>query len=923
MFVSYFQATGGGAALCLCEGLHAVAAAAGASLDLWFDLNADPCADKLNDVKDADVFLLIMSPGVLTFPAVQHEVASALAVHKRFVVVAVDGASTPDILAEGRAFTEERPAAVPGEVLSRLMQPDFDQLEHTLRVSAPFHADPVRFAAITLPSVAAALGVPTPPLLPRVPVAPLRMRYPPPDGGAGADVLIVAAPEGRTQALFLALGLRSVVAARSLAIAVLLPNNSPGVDVQNCDTSTQQAPDVDRAVNAAQGIIFILTAEWWADAHMNKAVTAALLRKAAHPAFGLEAVWEINSTFGGVFPFSSLQTATPLELQDLYAKVSARQFLRELTNRETLLKELAQTCGALLVAGSTGKDYQVAALPPRYDPGIVASLHAALLEALATKEPESTESKKGTRPRSDSAAVSPVMSLLTSWASATASSAARKCDSSSAFLLHRAIAHSVPSEVIKALILARPNIAQERNQWGELPLHTAFLYHAPRDVITVLLQAYPEAARFKNSVDSFPLHDACVDGFPGDVLTALVSAYPAALKTLEKNFDSFPDDVISALSGAFAGVVSEFKKNGGGDALLNGLCGRSASTGVVSSVLIALSASPSQTCYSLPTFLLMHGETYVAAFEALLDAHAANVPDIALRPDATGRTALGVAGPLCKAALKRRLYLFGRYEVTEQVHTSATSRVFFALDHDADGSTVVPRIVLKFMWLRDQFNAEVDVRKAAAAAAAFFLPVLAFYDGTADATLSAFLKARGLSTHPFLLVLPAGDRSLEAAAVGEAANPDWPTEAARACLEIAEALQALHATGCIHGDVKPRNVIRLGAHYRLIDFDAAVPLGEVRPAKLSTAYAPPEAFVRSPAPLATTAVDAWGLGATLYRMLSSTTLVHATDADDVASMAERSVISTWADATKVAKLSSIADMRARNLLGQVRFLEYH
>ncbi len=41
----------------------------------------------------------------------------------------------------------------------------------------------------------------------------------------------------------------------------------------------------------------------------------------------------------------------------------------------------------------------------------------------------------------------------------------------------------------------------------------------------------------------------------------------------------------------------------------------------------------------------------------------------------------------------------------------------------------------------------------------------------------------------------------------------------------------------MHGDVKPRNIIRVGAHFKLIDFDAAVALDKPHSGKLSTAYA--------------------------------------------------------------------------------------
>ena len=177
--------------------------------------------------------------------------------------------------------------------------------------------------------------------------------------------------------------------------------------------------------------------------------------------------------------------------------------------------------------------------------------------------------------------------------------------------------------------------------------------------------------------------------------------------------------------------------------------------------------------------------------------------------------------------------------------------------------------------------------------------------------------------------MPAGDRSLEDVVVHESAAPEWRAEAARVCAEIAGALATLHGAGLMHGDVKPRNVLRVGVRYRLIDFDAAAPIGSLRSSsgKLSTAYAPPEAFTTSGGPqgtvsravgtVATAAVDAWGLGATLFRLLQCATLVHATDADDARGDPELLSVARWSEGARGAALSAVGDVRARNLLSQL------
>jgi hypothetical protein len=139
-------------------------------------------------------------------------------------------------------------------------------------------------------------------------------------------------------------------------------------------------------------------------------------------------------------------------------------------------------------------------------------------------------------------------------------------------------------------------------------------------------------------------------------------------------------------------------------------------------------------------------------------------------------------------------------------------------------------------------------------------------------------------------------------------------------------------------------VLRVGARYRLIDFDAAASTGEPVGAKLSTAYAPPEAFTvalpsgssgggsggggsgggggggaAAPAAgrLAAPAADAWGLGATLFRLLQGATLVHATDADDAVDEAALRALAGWGDGARSAALAGVRDPRARNLLAQL------
>jgi transcriptional regulator with GAF, ATPase, and Fis domain len=112
-------------------------------------------------------------------------------------------------------------------------------------------------------------------------------------------------------------------------------------------------------------------------------------------------------------------------------------------------------------------------------------------------------------------------------------------------------------------------------------------------------------------------------------------------------------------------------------------------------------------------------------------------------------------------------------------------------------------------------------------------------------------------------------------ALGQGATEDLAFVAA----EIANGLEALHAVGIQHGDLKPSNVIVVCAPHdevssqrakpvsvRIVDFGLATRLGRPGRPHLGTAgYAAPE-VVNGAAP--STASDLYGFGATLYHLLA-------------------------------------------------------
>ena len=93
-------------------------------------------------------------------------------------------------------------------------------------------------------------------------------------------------------------------------------------------------------------------------------------------------------------------------------------------------------------------------------------------------------------------------------------------------------------------------------------------------------------------------------------------------------------------------------------------------------------------------------------------------------------------------------------------------------------------------------------------------------------------------------------------------------------------LRPLHASGRIHGDIKPLNIMRdFRGRWVLIDLDASARIGvEAAGVKLSEAYCCPqvarhalvvkETDPDAAGPVAHPAMDVWGVGVVLYELLT-------------------------------------------------------
>ena len=115
-------------------------------------------------------------------------------------------------------------------------------------------------------------------------------------------------------------------------------------------------------------------------------------------------------------------------------------------------------------------------------------------------------------------------------------------------------------------------------------------------------------------------------------------------------------------------------------------------------------------------------------------------------------------------------------------------------------------------------------------------------------------------------------------------------------------VQKLHSNQMCHGDLKQRNVIRLGEKWVLCDMDAAAHFEEPIGSKTSTAYCPPELYQlkhsqhnESTTILnASASFDVWSFGVLLFELCSGQTLFSQDIAnDELVSTADRMRLCSW------------------------------
>ena len=197
---------------------------------------------------------------------------------------------------------------------------------------------------------------------------------------------------------------------------------------------------------------------------------------------------------------------------------------------------------------------------------------------------------------------------------------------------------------------------------------------------------------------------------------------------------------------------------------------------------------------------------------------------------------------------------FGKYTVSSLIGRGGMGEVYEAYDTDK-GRTVALKILADEYSHDESFRTRFQRESRAAA----ILPephVIPIHDwGEIDGHLYIDMR------------LVAGQTLTELLAAG----PLAPARAVDIIGQVAAALDAAHAEGLVHRDIKPQNIIVTPADFAyLVDFGIAETTGDTRLTAAGTKigtlnYMAPERFTDKPA---TSAVDVYALAGVLYEALT-------------------------------------------------------
>ena len=232
-------------------------------------------------------------------------------------------------------------------------------------------------------------------------------------------------------------------------------------------------------------------------------------------------------------------------------------------------------------------------------------------------------------------------------------------------------------------------------------------------------------------------------------------------------------------------------------------------------------------------------------------------PQLGSVQDNRRRSAVDVAAPRNKLAIKSVFLWHGRYRITQNQpeHQSATCFVYKAIDEGSKSMELLP-VALKFMRFKAHYRREIGTRKINFSSD-YVVDILRSYPPESEIDSwpedsyekisdrnaledSNFILTKLVAESMFLIVMPLADRNMFVSLKQERYAGKNMEEVRHIFTQLLNCMSHVHSKGILHADIKTLNIVRLGHTWKLIDMDAAGLIGQDTVGfKSSSAYLPP------------------------------------------------------------------------------------
>lgn len=221
--------------------------------------------------------------------------------------------------------------------------------------------------------------------------------------------------------------------------------------------------------------------------------------------------------------------------------------------------------------------------------------------------------------------------------------------------------------------------------------------------------------------------------------------------------------------------------------------------------------------------------------------------------------------------------ILGIWRLGESLHSSTTAELALAQPADAEGSPRWDYVIKRALDGASEVEGRRQIGQFVASATGIVHP-----------NLIVVLDASSAATSPYLVMPRLEGHTMQWSLASNAYTP-LPV-ALWLVRQIAQALEALHKAGWVHGDVKPENaIVGPRGHVTLIDLGFATRIHTVAQHHYrgTPAYSAPESLTSNFA--AMPAMDIFSLGRILWQWMTRTEQVNSTLLEPVADLVEKMI----------------------------------